>query len=101
VFAVDVHDVALLHLAAALDPGVDGQRIQAWGRHCTWNETLAILRKLFPNHKFVDDFAESASYSITADLTLPRALLKKWGNQDDWRPLEQTFLDNMDHVPRE
>ncbi|KAK4447828.1 hypothetical protein QBC34DRAFT_486082 [Podospora aff. communis PSN243] len=100
-FAVDVKDVALLHLAAALDPDVKSERIQAWGRHQTWNEALALLRKLFPNHKFVDDFVNPPSYSITADLTLPLALLKKWGGQSDWRPIEETYLDNLDHVPRE
>jgi hypothetical protein len=101
VIAVDVKDVALLHLAAALDPDVSSERIQAWGRHQTWNEALALLRKLFPNHKFVDDFANPPSYSVTSDLTLPLALLKKWGGQSDWRPIEETYLDNMDHVPRE
>ncbi|KAK0649270.1 hypothetical protein B0T16DRAFT_428092 [Cercophora newfieldiana] len=99
-FGVNVKDVALLHLAAALDPDVTGERIHAWGQHCTWNEALGLMRKLFPNHKFIDDFSD-ASYSLTTDLTIPLALLKKWGNQDGWIPLEQSFLDNMDHVPRE
>ncbi|KAK0611386.1 hypothetical protein B0T14DRAFT_327074 [Immersiella caudata] len=99
-FAVDVKDVALLHVAAALDPDVNSERIQAWGRHRTWNETLALLRQLFPNHKFADDLPNPPSFSITSDLTLPLALLKKWGGQEDWRPIEETFLDNLDHVPR-
>ncbi|KAK5653497.1 hypothetical protein OQA88_8756 [Cercophora sp. LCS_1] len=101
IFAVDVRDVALLHVAAALDPEVDGQRLHAWGRPMTWNGALRVLRGLFPKRKLIDDRKNNPSWNIRADVTKELALLKKWGGQDDWRPIEETFLDNLDHIPRD
>ncbi|KAK8087396.1 hypothetical protein PG994_002370 [Apiospora phragmitis] len=39
---INVKDVALLHVAATLDPACNGARLQAWGEHCNMNDILAI-----------------------------------------------------------
>ncbi|KZF19798.1 putative NAD dependent epimerase/dehydratase [Xylona heveae TC161] len=94
-FHIDVKDVALLHVAAILDPTVKNERLQAWAENCNWNDILAIMRRLYPQHHFVEDFPDATKLSITTDFTLPLSLLKKWGDQAGWRTLEQTVPDNV------
>ncbi|KAF4495700.1 Aldehyde reductase 2 [Fusarium agapanthi] len=43
-FFVDVQDVALVHVAAILDPKVKEARLQTWGHKAHWNDFLPILR---------------------------------------------------------
>lgn len=93
---IDVKDVALLHMAAVLDPDCNGARLQAWGEHCNMNDILAALRRLYPDRKFMDDFTNQTRLSITADADQPLALLKKWGGQDGWTSLEQSVADEME-----
>ncbi|KAJ5267496.1 hypothetical protein N7478_010304 [Penicillium angulare] len=97
-FAVDVKDVARLHLAAVLDRGVRNERLQAWSHPCNWNDILAILRQLYPQHEFVEDLRGMTQLEITTDQTLSEALLRRWGSQDGWTPLKQTVQENMDPI---
>ncbi len=89
-------DVAALHIAAILDPDVKNARLQAWGVNCNWNDVLAIMRKLYPSKKFIDDFPTNVQVSFTTDFSQPLALLKKWEHQDGWKTLEETVADNME-----
>ncbi|KAJ5976929.1 NAD dependent epimerase/dehydratase [Penicillium viridicatum] len=95
---IDVKDVALLHIAAILDPGINNERLQAWAENCNWNDILAIMRKMYPQHQFVDDLPGMVKLSITADFALPLALLEKWGDQIGWSALEQTVEDNVKSI---
>ncbi|KKO98361.1 hypothetical protein THAR02_09531 [Trichoderma harzianum] len=95
-FAVDVKDTALLHVAAALDPETKGERIQAWGHNVNWDDILAILRDLYPNEKWIDDFTGKVKLSITTDQTPALALLKKWGNQDGWTTTHDSVAQAVD-----
>ncbi len=88
----------MLHVAAVLDPEVKNARLQAWADHFNWNTLLAILRRLYPQQKFIDDLPGMSELSFTTDDTQQLALLKKWGNQSGWRTLEQTAKDNMDAI---
>jgi hypothetical protein len=90
--------VALLHVAAVLDPEVKNTRLQAWADPFTWNDILAMLRRLYTDHKYVDNLPESPQLSITTDLTQSLGLLKKWAGQNGWRNLEQTVVDNMEPI---
>ncbi|KAL7918330.1 NAD(P)-binding protein [Trichoderma austrokoningii] len=99
-YGVDVKDVAVLHVAAALDPAVDHARLQAWGHNCNGNDILAIMRKHYPEHQFVADLANQTALTFSADFGEPLALLRKWGNQDGWTPLEQTVVENVDSILR-
>ncbi|KAF6829570.1 hypothetical protein CPLU01_07856 [Colletotrichum plurivorum] len=98
VIQVDVKDVALLHVAAALDPECNGARLQAWGEYCNMNDMLAVLRVLYPEHKFMDDFPNQTKLEITADFDQQLALLKKWGGQDGWTPMDESVADEMKGV---
>ncbi|KAJ3958793.1 hypothetical protein N0V92_004617 [Colletotrichum tropicale] len=70
---VDVQDVAILHLAAALDPGCNGKRIMG-------------------------GFNNQTKLKVTADSERPLALLKKWGGQDGWTSLEKSAINEMEGV---
>jgi nucleoside-diphosphate-sugar epimerase len=73
---VDVRDTARVHVCALIDPENNGQRLFAFGEFpnrshlmvvtqltpsmhvgtpATWNDFLAIFRKLFPDRKFPED----------------------------------------------
>ncbi len=95
VFAIDVEDVATLHVAAIIDPELKNARVQAWGHNINWNDLLAILRKLYPLDKFLDDIPNLPHLAQTTDSHPALALLKKWAGQDGWKPLESTVVDNM------
>lgn len=82
-------------MAAILDPEVNNARLQVWGRHSTWNDVLAILRKLRPQHQFISDLPDAPYLGLSTDDSQAIALLKKWGNRDGWRPLEETLADNL------
>lgn len=87
-------------MAAALDPGVANERIQAWGRQCNWNDILAIARRVYPDHGFVDDLAGMAELSIDVDCSRALGLLGKWAGKKQWTALEATVKDNIDGVIR-
>ncbi|KAH8798511.1 hypothetical protein F5884DRAFT_758745 [Xylogone sp. PMI_703] len=97
-YGVGAKDVAVLHVAAILDPAIKNARLQAWGHKCNGNDILAIMRKHYPQHKFVSDLANQTVLSISADFTEPLALLKKWADQEQWKSLEQTVIDNVDSI---
>lgn len=95
VIHIDVKDIALLHVASVLDPACNGARLQAWAEYCNMNDILAILRRLYPQRKFMVDFQNQTKLTITTDCDEQLALLKKWGGQDGWRTLEQSVVDEM------
>ena len=98
VIHIDVKDTALLHVAAVLDPECNGTRLQAWSEYCNINDILAILRRLYPERKFMDDLPKQGKLSVTADYDQQLALLKKWGGQVGWTPLEKTVADEARSV---
>lgn len=98
VFYVDVKDVALLHIAAILDPEVKNTRLQAWAHACNWNDILDIMRRLYPQREFVDNLYDVTKLSMTTDLTEPLTLLKKWAGQNGFRTLEQTVKDDVEAI---
>lgn len=96
----DIKDCALLHVAAVLDPEVKNARLPGWGVYCNWNDILAILRRLYPERKFIDDFPGLGYLQITTDCTQSLALLEKWGGQKGWKTLEETVKDNWESILR-
>lgn len=65
----------------------------AWARSFNWNDVLAIMRRLYPNRKFVDDLPGQGKILTTFDTEVPLRLLKKWAGQDDFLSLEQTVQE--------
>ncbi|KAK0716091.1 putative aldehyde reductase 2 [Lasiosphaeris hirsuta] len=88
-FYGDVKDVALIHVAAVLDPEVKNARLQSWGHSAHWNEILSILRRLRPQKEFVDDYSDPHHLKVSVDQTESVALLKKWSDKpgkNGWAP---------------
>ncbi|KAH8172087.1 NAD dependent epimerase/dehydratase family protein [Sarocladium implicatum] len=95
-YFIDVKDIAFIHVGAVLDPEVQNERLQAWGRSLNWNIFLQELRKLRPQKQWIEDFPEPGFLDITTDQKIAEALLQKWG-QKSWTPLEQTLADNLNN----
>ncbi|KAH7128897.1 hypothetical protein EDB81DRAFT_859940 [Dactylonectria macrodidyma] len=97
---VNVQDIAVLHVAAALDPGVCGERLLAWGEPFNLNTVLAILRRQYPNREMIDDTPpqQLCQARIGSEDFLLR-LLKKWGGRDRWITLEQGVREGMSLEP--
>ena len=93
---VDVRDVAVLHVAAALDPDVKDYRLYGWSESFNWNDTLALFKKLRPEEKFMDDLEGQGQILGTYDDTVERRLLKTWANLDDWTELEVGLRDTIE-----
>ncbi|KDN59917.1 putative NAD dependent epimerase/dehydratase [Colletotrichum sublineola] len=90
-YFVDVQDTGVLHVAAAVLPEVQDERIFAFAEPFNWDRVLAILRQQNPDHSFGDDF-EGTEYPHTIE---PREraenLLKKMG-RPGWTSLEDSLL---------
>ncbi|KAK0619568.1 putative aldehyde reductase 2 [Immersiella caudata] len=99
-FYADVKDVALIHVAALLDPKVKLVRLQSWGHSAHWNEILAILRKRRPHKQFLDDYAEPYHLKVSVDQSESLALLEKWSKDPEkrgWTSLEDCVAENINN----
>ncbi|KAJ9621827.1 hypothetical protein H2204_011743 [Knufia peltigerae] len=96
-FYADVKDVALVHVAAVLDPEVKNARLQTWGRSTHWNDVLGILRKLSPGKLFIDDYPDPYHLKVSVDQSESLALLKKWADKNDWTSLEDSISENINN----
>jgi hypothetical protein len=89
--------VALLHVAATIDPEVNSQRIYAIAQHTDWNDFLQVLRELYPEKKLMEDIKDLHKFRGQVDTSLGLGLLKKWGDQDGWTPLVDGVKDTVDY----
>ncbi|RKL33148.1 hypothetical protein BFJ72_g10164 [Fusarium proliferatum] len=90
-------DVALLHVAALLDPELKDARLQTWGHKAHWNNFLPILRELRPKRKFIPDYPEIFYLKLSTDQSESIALLKKWASQEDWKPLKEIITEAINN----
>ena len=75
---IDVQDTARLHVAALIDADIVNERIFGFAQAYNWNDILAIIRKLRPDHKVPADLSDS-SKDLSKPLPRVRAeeILKK------------------------
>lgn len=90
--------MALIHLAALIDPDVKEARIQAWCTPFNWNDILAMWRTQYPHKKFMEDLPNMGKVNAKIDDTEALKLLKKWGGQDGWISLTDGFQETLDSV---
>ncbi|KAI3559687.1 NAD dependent epimerase/dehydratase [Colletotrichum abscissum] len=96
-FFIDVEDDAALHVAAALLPDVEGERIFAFAYPMNWDIILDILRKQNPGRKFADNF-HNDEYPVTVKpIARAESLLKRLG-RPGWISLEQSIATNTEHL---
>ncbi|KAJ9640951.1 hypothetical protein H2199_005619 [Coniosporium tulheliwenetii] len=96
-YYVNVQDDAILHVAALLRSDVANERIYAFAAPFNVNDTLAVLRKVYPERKFPDDVP-----NLGKDLTkVPREraeqLLKDTG-RPGWVSFEQSIKESVEDL---
>ena len=87
-----------MHVAAILDPEVSSQRIHAWAKGFNWNDILAVLGRLYPQKKFVDDLPNMGKFLGKVDDSLGLKIMNKWAGKDRWTPLEQGIKESLEGV---
>ncbi|KAK1246415.1 hypothetical protein MKX08_000217 [Trichoderma sp. CBMAI-0020] len=100
IYAVDVKDMAAIHVAAILNLKVANARLHAWDHKCNANNLLAIMCKHYLHHEFINDLENQTVLSISADFSEPLALFKKWAHQNGWRPLEDSVVENVESIKK-
>ncbi|KAL4875387.1 NAD(P)-binding protein [Aspergillus karnatakaensis] len=96
-YFVDVQDTALLHVAAAIHPGVTSERIFAFAEPVNADRVLAILRSLYPGRTFPADFDANEDVSEIVPRQRAEALLRSMG-QDGWTSLEESVRRNTEDL---
>ncbi|KAI0023480.1 aldehyde reductase [Xylariomycetidae sp. FL0641] len=97
-YFVDVQDDALLHVAAAIHPGVASERIFAFAAPENGNTLLAILRRLYPGRTFPADFQAEQDLSDVVPRARAEALLRDMGKADGWTSLEESVRRNTEDL---
>jgi hypothetical protein len=95
---INVRDVALLHVAAVLDPEVSYRRIHECAQPFNWNIILATMRELYPKKYFVDNLPNMGQLVGTVEDGLGLQLMKKWGGQEGWTSLVEGIKQNLEDV---
>ncbi|KAF7561190.1 hypothetical protein G7046_g2948 [Stylonectria norvegica] len=92
---VNVNDTARVHVAALLSKLVNNERIFAFAEPFTWNEVLAVLRKLYPSKEFADDIPDAERSNMTVANGRGLQLLKDVFGREGWTSLEETVTENV------
>lgn len=84
---VDVEDVAKIHIAALLDPEVNGKRIMAASEPFTALKVQEALKAIKEDYVEQDLEKFPKENNVVIDNGFGRMLLKKHYNQDDYKDL--------------
>ncbi|GFF38211.1 aldehyde reductase 2 [Aspergillus udagawae] len=96
-YFVDVQDDAILHVAAAIHPGVQSERVFAFAAPVNGDGVLAILRKLYPGRSFPANFQAEEDLSEIVPRKRAEALLREMG-RDGWTSLEESIKRNTEDL---
>lgn len=96
-YFVDVQDDALLHVAAAIHPGVQSERVFAFAEPVNGDAILAILRKLYPGRTFPADFQAEKDLNEIVPRARAEQLLRDMG-KDGWTSLEESIRRNTEDL---
>lgn len=97
---VHARDVALLHLAALLEPDVAGERILAYAEPYNFSSLVDTLHRIDPERKYAEKPAEgqeSRDLSVV-DTNRGKELLRRYGRVEGFDGLEATLRDQLAHV---
>jgi len=89
-YYIDVQDNARVHIAALIFPDVRNERLFSFAYPFTWNDILAVFRKLYPERKFIDDYSNLGKdlSNVANDRALE--LVKRLG-RPGWTSLEDSI----------
>jgi nucleoside-diphosphate-sugar epimerase len=82
----------LIYLAA-IDPEVENERIFGHAAPMSWDDILDILRKMFPNKKFIDNFDQGSDIGKVPSERGDELLKKHYGT--GWTSLEDCVEANL------
>jgi len=91
-YYVNVQDDARVHVAALIYNDVKDVRLFAFAHPYTWNDILAIFRKLYPQKKFIDDMPNLGQDLSKVANGRAEELVKRFG-RPGWTSLEDSVRD--------
>ncbi|KAK5167089.1 uncharacterized protein LTR77_007819 [Saxophila tyrrhenica] len=96
-YHIDVIDDARIHvIAAAMDPGVENERIFAFARPFQFTEMIKDLHELRPGVQTIAQPPENEGHDLSK---VPNArgaeLLKKWYGQDEYKTMRQSIEEAL------
>ncbi|KIY03615.1 uncharacterized protein Z520_00306 [Fonsecaea multimorphosa CBS 102226] len=91
-YYVNVQDNARIHVGALICPDVLGERLFAFAYPFNWNDILAVYRKLYPEHKFLDDLPDLGRDLSKISNERAEEIVKRFG-RPGWTNLEDTIRD--------
>ncbi|KAH8754295.1 hypothetical protein F5883DRAFT_632579 [Diaporthe sp. PMI_573] len=93
---VDVQDSARLHVGALIDPAINNERIISYATHFTWNDVLDHLRKIRPDHEWVDDFTDGTIKDLSQVSNERGTVLLKALGRHGWTSVEESLRLNLE-----
>lgn len=96
-YFVDVQDTARLHVAAAIHPDVVSERIFGFAEPVNGDQLLEILREMYPEKTFPENFQSSKDLSEIVPRTRAESLLKDMG-QAGWTSLKDSVRWNTEDL---
>lgn len=92
-YYINVQDNARVHVAALIYEDVKNERLFTFAHSYSWNDILAILRKLYPQKKFIEDLPNLGEDKSKVANQRAEALLKRFAGPPGWTSLEQSIKD--------
>jgi hypothetical protein len=91
---MDVHDVAMLHVAVVKFPEVQNERVFGFYRRYNWNMILDALRDMRPENKFTARLPDLGDDLTKVTTARGKELLVKMGGPG-WVDLKVTLEDAL------
>ncbi|ORY04579.1 aldehyde reductase II [Clohesyomyces aquaticus] len=99
-YYINVDDNATVHVAALIFEDVKDERLFTFASPYSWNDLLAIFRRLYPGKKFIDDIEGlGEDKSIVADERAEYLLKRLKGS--GWTSLEESVRSLTDKLAAE
>lgn len=92
-YYVNVQDNARVHVAALVYADVKNERLFTFAHPYSWNDILAVFRKLYPQKKFIDDLPNIGEDKSKVANKRADDLLKRFAGLPGWTSLEQSVKD--------
>ena len=97
-YFINAKDIARLHVAALILPGVEGERLLGYAKPFSHTEILEILRKIKPDKQF-ESAPEGEGRDVSnVDNRRSEELVNKMKGGEGWTSLEETVKDNVKHL---
>lgn len=89
-YYINVDDNAIVHVAALILKDVKGERLFTFAYPYSWNDLLAVFRRMYPNKKFIDDIEGLGEDKSIVANERAEELLKRMNGGKGWASLEES-----------